>query len=641
MKSVASLSLLSLLVLVGPACGGDEGDGPRDALADAVDTDDAVGPSDGDAAEDGGDENDAVGPDALDEVDDADVAEVEVVEPRLCQDFEACNAPLDGAGLCPGRCMPVDDVLRCEGEVKLGVCHRLSTGEATVTTDFGTHEVQVISAPVEAVVGETYPFEVRLVNKTNAELDVPFRWKNPQTWLVEGATWADAEGFQLEANATATLTATLTAQQPTVFSAGGDIVVTLVFGTRMEGTDEVDNVFEPRAAVLFPDTEAVSCGQYHFPATWCGGECETPSHSYFSAVCCDGVFFPGAMCCSDAECTGGACVDGKCVSEVPWLGSANGLPIGNQRIRFVLVDSHTQFEDPCENRFEDVKDEIDFATIESWYADLAMRRAGREVVDFQWIVTGGVQASDFLTGPNYWSDYSRELDAWLAARGCPMLEGYDKLIVSAPTMDFWGFGGLYFEKGHMAIWSPYNAYLIAHEMAHSYGARDLYLDLAGTLQYPLELMGNMLSGPPHPGDEVAWAEMGFGDLDRNGVLDFVEMAAFPDVLSVASLTATLTTKNSIELRWEFVGIEDGVAKRMVIPSYGFAFPAAGVDFTTTYSGRFKTMAFDGTQVDLEAIRAAGEVTVQIRAQHTFTGRDWQPRVLELDETMVVPVTIAE
>jgi len=613
-----------------------------------VDTANEVGPADGDDAGEVED-NDAVRSDGVDdgrdEGDGGDTEtdiELEVVERRVCAELEACNELLDGAGLCPGRCMSVDDVLRCKGEVKLGVCHRLTPTETpNETADFGTHEVRIVSIPDEAVVGETYPFEVRLVNKTNALLEVPFRWKNPQTWRVETATWANTEGFRLGANASATLKATLTAQRPTVFSAGGDIVVTLVFGTRMEGIDEIDNVFEPRAAVVFPATEAVSCGDHHFPATWCAGECETPTLSYYSAVCCDGVFFPGAMCCDDSDCTDGACVDGKCVNQVPWLGSANGLPIGNQRVRVVLVDSHSQFEDPCENRFEDVKDEIDFATVEGWFADLGVRRAGREVVDFEWIVTGGVKTSDFLTGPNYWSDYSRELDAWLAARGCPMLEGYDKLIVSTSTLDFWGYGGLYFEKGHIAVWTPYNAYLIAHELAHSFGARDLYFDLGGQLQYPLELMGNMLSGPPHPGDEVAWGEMGFGDLDRNGVLDFVETAAFPEGLTVAGLTATLTKKNSIEFRWEFVGVENGVVKRVVIPSYGFVFPAAGADVVQFYSGRFKTMAFDGTQVDLEAIRAAGETSISIKATHTFTGRDWQPRVVATDEVIVVPVTIEE
>lgn len=563
------------------------------------------------------------------------------VTPELvqCDDFEACNALLTDAGLCPGACFATDDTLRCDATVKHAVCHTYEPVDTlTEAVDYGDFTVTPIAWPADTTVGETSNFEVHITNDTAAELVVPFRWKNPQTFLFEAPSWDGVTSFTLPPNGTVVLSARVTAQSATTLSAGGNLIVTFAF------RDE-DPAFEPRATVHFADTEAVVCGGEHFPEAYCPdpSNCYASYSYYVSAQCCDEVFFPGATCCDDTDCAGdpaGACVDGKCAYGAPWLGSANNVAVGHQTIRLVLVDSHMQFAgDPCANHYEDVKNEIDFAGVEAWYDDLAQRRLGRNAVDFQWVVTGGVATTDFLTGPNYWDNFSNELNAWLEARGCPILDTADKLIISAGTIDLMGFGGFYTDSGHIAVFAPYNTHLLTHELAHSFGATDLYLDLGGALLYPKDLMGNNLSAPPLPGDKVAWGELGFGDVDRNGVVDVVEFAAFPETLEVANATATITTKNTLEIRWEFVGLDGGVRKRVVIPSYTIEVPLVGAALFNSYSSaRWKVVTFDHTQLDLDALEAAGELAVRIETTYRFTDRDWTYRALPMNDTLVLPVT---
>lgn len=592
--------------------------GPQEVEADV--------PDDGAVDADGGAEVDAG------EVD-ADDGEVEP-EPRACDDFEACDEWPDEAGICHGTCRSTDDTLRCTGAVEHGVCHALpSRVIPTEAVDFGDFTVTPVSWPADTRVGETHDLVIRVDNDGAAALSIPFRWKAPDVFSFSEVSWEGLEAIALEPGQSALLTAKITAAKANVFSIGGDIIATFVFD---------EQAFEPRAVVRFAETEPIACGGEYFPESWCAGEgCHESRSYYVSARCCDEVFFPGALCCDDTDCLGGgACVDGKCVFGVPALASADDAPIGHQIVRLVLVDSHPQFADPCADHYEEARHEIDFATVESWYDDLARRRLGRDALDLRWVVTGGVATSDFLTGPNWWADYSRELDAWLEARGCPLFGGaYDKVIVASSTVELMGYGGVYQGDGQIAVHSPYNAYLLAHELAHAFGATDLYLDLGGTLLYPNDLMGNQLSGPPHPGDKVAWGEMGFADLDRNGVIDVVELAAFPESLAVVDVRATITGKGTIEIGWEFRAVEDGVDKHVIVPRYGIEVPAAEASLEQSYAGRRKVVVFDETQLDLVAIEQAGVIEVTITATHRFTDRDWARRTLDLNQTLEVPVSV--
>ncbi len=216
------------------------------------------------------------------------------------------------------------------------------------------------------------------------------------------------------------------------------------------------------------------------------------------------------------------------------------------------------------------------------------------------------------------------------------------MIVASSTVNLQGFGGIYFDQGQIAIMGAENAYLVTHELAHSFGASDLYVDLGGRFQFAQDLMGNSLSAPPLPGDGVLWGELGFADIDRNGVIDIAEFAAFPESLELAESTATLTTKGTLELHWQFVGRASGVPKRLVIPKFQLDlpdFPAVAV-VEGNVPWRDKYAVFDGTQVDLAALAQAGHVRVHIVARHPFSRRDWSRAVLTLDTVVDLPVVRA-
>lgn len=577
-----------------------------------------------------------------------DTAEPDTRVPVACGEREACAGALVGDELCPDLCFSTDDRLTCPGVVVHSLCHSITPVDTpTEEVTFGTLRVTPVKVPEDARVGDTADLEVRLTNVGTSRIVIPFGWKNPDTWTLEDLSWQALTEVALDPDQSLSLTAKLTARNATTLSSGGDIIVTFILG---------DDRYEPRAVVHFADSEPILCGGERFPAMRCrDGVCGGQSDLYATAMCCDGIFYPGALCCADPDCNGGACVDGKCVFEVPALGSANGVPLGHQKIRLVLVDTHLQYADPCANHYADFVAESDLTQVEAWFDAVSQARLGRDAMDIEWVVTGGVQTSDFLKGPNDWTSFSHDLDAWLRDRGCPLLDTYDKIIVAASSADLMGFGGLYHSDGHIVVQSAYQPLLLAHELAHSFGATDLYLDLAGPLLYPFELMTSYFGDAPAPGDRVAWGQMGFADLDRDGVLDLVDFAAFPDTLEVRDLTATITNKGTVELHWEFVGLEeplDGApadppgnteglpAKRVVVPSYRIQVPAANLDFVHSWYGRVKSVVIDQSQLDLPAIESAGTLEVHLTAAIRVTGRDWVTRLVSLDRTYQAPVSRA-
>jgi len=631
-----------MVLLVALAACGDDDDRRHPDASDDTDTRDVAAP---DGATDLDASDDTLAPADSSPADASDVSEADAPDapdvpqvPIACDDGHACNALLDGDGLCPGACFAVPDALVCRGEVVHGVCHRSVPPQIpTEAVDFGDFRVTPVQWPRDATLGETYPLELRLDNDTPTELSLRFAWKHPDTFTFAEVSWDGLTTLTVPASGSLALTANITAALPTVLTAG-EIIVTLDFGDAGR--------FEPRSVVHFDASAPIVCGDERFPEMWCPDEtnCYASRSFYVSARCCDGVFFPGALCCQDADCVGsGACVDGRCVDQVPHLGSASSLPLGHQRIALVLVDSHPEFEDdPCADRSAIVQPAIDLATVDAWFDALAVRRFGRPTMDIRWTVLGGVQTADFLgDAPNDFQTFSTRLDAWLSDRGCPLLDAYDKVIVSASTVNLLGFGGVYFDHGKIGVFSPFSPYLLAHELGHAFGATDLYLDLGGSLHYAFDLMGNNLQPEPYPEDGVIWGQVGFGDVDRDGVIDIAQHAAFPDSIDLADVSATLTKKNTLEVAFRFVGLEGGVAKDVVITDFHVTLPVAGYDADTYHPFRVKRVIFDGTQVDLDALRTAGSLELGVAARHRFTDRTWQGVTRTLDTTRTIPITVME
>ncbi|MFO0751221.1 MAG: hypothetical protein U1F43_36940 [Myxococcota bacterium] len=632
----------SLVLLCLAACG-DDGAIHRDAT-DAADVPDAPDIIDGADASDAADAVDAS--DASDTADASDAADaadttgdVPDAEPVACGDGFACNADLLDDGRCPGACFAVPDQLDCAaGEVAHGVCRvGLEPEPAPVEVDLGDYRVTPIDWPSDVSVGDTFAIHLRLTNDTGTRLDIPFFFRDPGILSFTDASWVGHDVLTVPAHGTLEVTATATALQPTILSQAS------IVGSFQLGNE--DN-YDLHVTVHYPDSEAIACGGEHFPDLYCPDPdtCYLSNNHYTSAECCGDVFFPGAMCCSDADCTGGACVDGKCVYDVPAFVAANTMPIGNQRILLVLVDSHPEFaDDPCADRAAAMREPLQLDLVGDWYDDVAVRRFGHPTMQMRWIVRGGVATTDFLQpgDGNDFGTFSTRLDAWMSERGCPVLGAYDKVIISASTVNLLGFGGVYFDHGNIGIGSPDLPYLFTHELGHSFGANDLYLDLGGVFHYILDLMGNNVGGGTYPTDGVLWGEVGYSDRDRDGVIDLVDFAAFPESLAVADLTATVTRKGALEIAWRFVGTESGVARKVIVDDFHAVIPAAHYDADNYMPGTGKHLSFDSTQVDLPGLQAAGSIDVSLRAELRTTDRNWQQVTHTFDQTISVPLTIEE
>ena len=208
-----------------------------------------------------------------------------------------------------------------------------------------------------------------------------------------------------------------------------------------------------------------------------------------------------------------------------------------------------------------------------------------------------------------------------------------------PGVELGDFGGRYMGGGFIAMKTATSPYLFAHELGHAFGGDDLYLELGGSFQWRDDLMGNSLTAPPLPADGVLWGQMGFADVDDDGVIDIARYATAPDALSVDALTARITAKGALEIELEVAALQDGDARRLHLPFVHLTVPAAAYDTDLFDPRQRKLLTFDDTQVDLDALRAAGTVEIGVRVVHRFTDADWQPRELVLDETRAVAIEI--
>jgi hypothetical protein len=188
------------------------------------------------------------------------------------------------------------------------------------------------------------------------------------------------------------------------------------------------------------------------------------------------------------------------------------------------------------------------------------------------------------------------------------------------------------------MYNAVNPYLTAHELAHSWGATDLYLDLGGRYQYARSLMASWLSNPPYPNDAVVWAEMGYGDVNRNRVVDVVEYAAIPETLAAVDAKAVITPKDSVEISFDIVGLQDGVQGRVFVPSLDFNLPDYTLQGQMWVQGDRPLLVVDRWQVDLDRMIAAGTVAIDIVVRHTFTDANWTQRTLTLDTRLEIPLT---
>lgn len=612
------------------ACGGPDV-GPAMDLRESGDLDVPPGnldsspaPDDLDGAEDGS--GDAVGPDLPGDAE---------RPPAPCGDGEACNEPLDGEGSCPGRCVPTGAPLRCDGVVHLGVCVRhASPGTWDAPTEAGeTLRLSLAGAPDRVTVGEVFAVRVTVRNPQAIPVRVSMAWKHPDTLEVLEDPLAGVEAWRLDPGEVRELRFLLRAIDANVFRPESQEYLTLQAG---------DDVLRVPGAIVFGEEADRACGDWRFPSRWSAcRDCSTYDR-YETAACCDGVFFPGAQCCGDQDCQGARCVDGRCVPWAPWSGLANTLPLGPQRVLVVVADDPEALPpaDLCGQAWTEGEDRLQTRVIEDWFNDRAEARVGLRPLRLDWRFAAVPDSRAFAheAEDTIWSSWLDLLDRWRLDHGCPPLSDYDKVIAWSPRLDLQGFGGQAGDRGRIGVAFLHSPYLLAHEMAHTYGASDLYLDLGGSTWLRGALMANGWGIADPPEDLVTWGETGLSDLDRDGVVDLASYLGSPEVLELVFLKAALTAKEALEVTLSVGGRQGGRTGRVLVPVLLMELPESGASREVRDLRWRKVVAFDGHEVDLEAVGQRGRVTVRVRVELPVTTPDFRREVRVLDVTRVVRVT---
>jgi hypothetical protein len=398
--------------------------------------------------------------------------------------------------------------------------------------------------------------------------------------------------------------------------------------------------YELYSKILFTEKEGyIYCKDKYFPASYCTYQDCSGYANYNSAVCCDDIFYPGSTCCTDKECINGVCIDGKCVYRVPGIFLANTMLIQNNKI-LVLLSDFEEFEENelCKNKYDTLKNALQIDVIENFFNTIIYNRTKRkDVINFKWEILAGFKSEKFIKDNQY--DYQSFKDALInyinSELGCKVdFDNYDKIIIISPRLDLMGFGGMAFGKGLIGQITYSNGYLTAHELSHSFGATDLYLDLGGIFQYLFSLMGNNLGGYGFPTDNVMWGEIGLGDIDRNGVIDLFEFARFPEKIIIKNLKAMLTYKDSLEISFEPYLLENNQLKRGIFDSFLIELPEYNA-VREIYGD--PSTAFDQYEVDINKIREKGKIQIRISTKFKFTNKDFQTIRLDYEDEFNVEV----
>ncbi|TNE50276.1 MAG: hypothetical protein EP343_08965 [Deltaproteobacteria bacterium] len=555
-------------------------------------------------------------------------------EPKTCLDGEACNALLLPDGTCPGRCFPQPDQLTCKGTVRHSLCFRNPPQQ--VNQPVTVSGILFEPGPIPSLVteGETKTFTIKATNTTTKPVNLPFTYSNSFSWQLIDASFKNLTSFDFKAGEVKTLTVQVRATKVDVFSSGlsGSKIITLNF-------NRIGSLALSSAIGFPPDSNNITCGQHHFPTRYCPTpQCSQSRTHYTQAKCCNNVFFPGAECCSSADCQEGSCFDGICVRPTP-RSLGNTLPIGNHRILVVLSDFQDIPHEPskiCTNRFKEFKSRLKVTDFEAYYDKLSQQYTGRPAQKYEWVVLAGINTQDFNpNGDKSIRGMHTALESYLVSKGC--IKGasdFDKRLIISSNLDLNGFTGYAVTEGRIAM-KKIDMYLFAHELMHTYGAQDLYLNMGGKLQYLFDLMGNNLGRYGVPEFGVTWGEIMWGDTNKNGVIDVFEFAVYPDSFVVIDPKAQLSAKNTIELSADIAAMEGGVQKRTLLRRWKIELPDYKASLTTV-PGR--TVVFGSNQVDLDDVRKKGSIKVRFEASFFFTDSQFKRKELKLSVEKVIQVS---
>lgn len=639
MAASMSVRLALLAALLGAACSSGAPD-PR-GPADGAGSDGAAGSDAGqDGAQDAGadsadvSDGDAAGGDAADG---ADVPSV----PVACGAEQACNRGLDNQGLCPGTCLAQPRMPHCPRAPLHGLCHPEAAPEpSSATVTVGDLVVTPLQAPSAAKTGDVASVVFALQRKPGAPAGSPIsaqiQGKAGKHWTLWGIGQGQAKVVEV-----------------------GDAAVLVSVTVKAIGWDLLDHAHEvavltvngvdvPSYAVLsYAGADAIACGGFAFPpnSNPCGAE--PCSVGYPQGRCCGGVFYPSAACCADADCPVGVCADGRCIRRVPDNVVGRSLMSGHLRVLWVVGgEPSLGGADLCTDRTAELGATLGLAKTEAVFSQILAKRLGQgaEVkvrLTLQWKVLAGLQqaAIDGGSEPTF-AQWRQTVQAALQASGCSGADfaDFDVVILSRPNLYLEGYAGHVYPGGFVGLRQVGQPRLTAHEIMHTFGASDLYGDVAAQLHWNQALMGTNTYGDGPLSDDVTWAEVGLGDIDRDGVVDLAQFASEPESLQLASLKAVLDKGPTLYLKVEIGALEAGKARALY-------FDASQVSVALLAAGEAKapdafshTAAFDGAALAKAGVAVGAKVQVRVTASHVFSGAGFVRKTLTLDTTTEVAVS---
>ncbi len=551
--------------------------------------------------------------------------------PEKCDNKEACNYLLKEDKLCEGSCIFQEHSLSCDGNVFNNLCYQIEPPQEPVQPKV-VDGIKITPPLIPMYITEGDRLEITLIltNSEEKKKELSYSYKNPDNWEIFPENFSQSGTLSFDALEAKTLRFNANALRSNMFNTYYSPVITFYFN---------DVVYEIYIWIKFPGNEGyIRCNDLFYPPSYCLNQNCSGYAYYNTAVCCENIFYPGSSCCSDSDCTKSVCIDGKCVYQVPGIFLANSTLIQNNRILVILSD-YDGFEekDLCKDKSQDPKYNISTKEIEEYYSTIIYNRTKRQnVINFKWEILAGFRAERFITDNRYdFQSYKDGLQKYLNDLGCGInFEDYDKLIIISPRLDLMGFGGMAFGNGYIGQVTYANYYITIHELAHSFGASDLYLDLGGNFQYLKSIMAANLGGFDFPEDKVTWGEIGLGDIDKNGVIDLFEFAKFPEKIVIRNIKANLTYKDSVEISFEPMLLENNKLKKGIFYSYYIELPEynAAMDlYGTPY------IAFDQYSVDLNKIRETKKLKIRIKTQYRYSDAEFRSRLLTFDKTYEIDV----
>jgi len=254
------------------------------------------------------------------------------------------------------------------------------------------------------------------------------------------------------------------------------------------------------------------------------------------AICCNDVVYPSADCCSSSDCDTGVCIDGQCMNEnrkYPFHGkkifSQFALAIGTKEVLYLsLSDAYSPNPD-C--NFESNAESIPiFNSVESFYdnqSDLLLNE-DHNFINFSWNFIK-INPSDF----GITSSMSRTDIKDSVLNNCALnLNNYDLFILEADRIYTSGWCGgpgcaflqqVFLTSLYSNIQDPRMGNTLTHEINHFFGALDQYVLSGSVYQWNGVLQGpHSVLRSENPNLQIVRAEIGWADLDNNGIIDVVE-----------------------------------------------------------------------------------------------------------------------